>query len=63
MIEAVAHQWLSAGGDKFNLAILILVSVNILAAVLTVISIIYDAWSTKEWDFYPQTRYGSCERQ
>lgn len=57
MIEATAYQWLSDGGHNFDLAILILASVNILAAVLTVASIFYNAWSTKEWDFYPKTRY------
>lgn len=57
MIEATAHDWLSDGGDNFNLAILVLTSVNVSAAILTVVSIFYDAWSTKEWDFYPKTRY------
>lgn len=56
MIEATAQKWLSDGGHNFDLAILILASVNILAAVLTVGSIFYNAWSTKEWDFYPKTR-------
>lgn len=57
MIEITAHDWLSDGGHNFDLAILILASVNIFAAVLTVGSIFYNAWSTKEWDFYPKTRF------
>ena len=57
MIEVTANDWLSKGGHKFDLAILILASVNILAAVLNVGSIFYNAWSTKEWDFYPKTRF------
>ncbi len=57
MIEGITRNWFSQGGDKFNLAILILTSVNILAAVLTVASISYDTWSTKEGDFDLPTRY------
>lgn len=57
MIEATANDWLSDGGDNFNLAILVLTSINITAAILTVVSIFYDAWSTKEWDVCPKTRY------
>lgn len=45
-----------AGGDQFDLAILILASINVAAAVLMIGSIIYEAWSKKEWDFYPKTR-------
>lgn len=57
MVEVTANDWLSNGGHKFDLAILILASVNILAAILTVGSIFYNAWSIKEWDFYPKTRF------
>lgn len=57
MTEAIAHNRLSDGGHSFDLAILILASVNILAAVLTVGSIFYNAWFTREWDFWPKTRY------
>lgn len=56
MIEATANIWLSHGGHDFDLAILILASVNILAAALTIGSIFYNAWSTKEWDFSSKTR-------
>lgn len=57
ILELTAHDWLSDGGHSFDVAILILASVNLLAAVLTVGSIFYNAWSTKEWDFYPKTRF------
>ena len=57
MIEALAHEWISGGGNNFNLAILILASVNLFAAVLTILSIFYNAWTTKESDFHLQTRY------
>ncbi len=57
MIEGITRNWFSQGGDKFNLAILILTSVNIFAAVLTVASIFCDAWSTEEGDFDLPTRY------
>ena len=48
--------WIAAGGDQFDLAILILASINIAAAILMIGSIIYEAWSKKEWDFYPKAR-------
>lgn len=53
MIESTASDWLSEDGEKFNLAILILASVNILAAVVTAFSIINEACSNKEC---PKTR-------
>lgn len=55
-IDQVKDKWISEGGHRFGLAILILTSVNVLAAFLTIVSIFYEAWSTKEWDFYPKTR-------
>lgn len=48
--------WIAERGDHFDLAILILASINVAAAVLMIGSIIYEAWSQKEWDFYPKTR-------
>lgn len=54
ILSLLEGDWI-AEGDRFNLAILILASINVTAAVLTIGSILYDAWSKKEWDFYPKT--------
>lgn len=56
MMNRLEENWTTEGGDRFDLAILILASINVAAAVLMTGSIIYEAWSKKEWDFYPKTR-------
>lgn len=55
-INGTKEDWISEKGHQFSLLILILSSANVIAAILTIASIFYDAWSTKEWDFYPKTR-------
>lgn len=55
-MNRLRDDWIAEGGDRFGLAILILASINVAAAVLMIGSIIYEAWSKKEWDFYPKTR-------
>lgn len=56
MMNRLRGYWIAEGGDRFDLAILILASINVVAAVSMIASIIYEAWSKKEWDFYPKTR-------
>lgn len=56
IMNRLKDDWIAEGGDRFGLAILILASINVAAAVLMIGSIIYEAWSKKEWDFYPKTR-------
>jgi hypothetical protein len=56
MIEPNKRDWLSEGGDKFNSAILILALVNILAALGTAVSIIYEACCNTRRDFCPKIR-------
>lgn len=56
MMNRFKDDWIAEGGDRFDLAILILASINVAAAVLMIASIIYEAWSKREWDFYPKTR-------
>lgn len=56
IMNRLRDDWIAEGGDRFGLAILILASINVAAAVLMIGSIIYEAWSKKEWDFYPKTR-------
>lgn len=56
MMNRLKDEWLAEGGNRFGVTILILASINVAAAVLTIGSMIYQAWSKKEWDFYPKTR-------
>lgn len=55
-IDQIGASWISDGSHGFGLALLILASLNVLAAFSTIASIFYNAWVTKEWDFYPKTR-------
>ncbi|MCJ1465056.1 hypothetical protein MMC07_003672 [Pseudocyphellaria aurata] len=57
-MSRLEHQWTTEGGERFDLAILILASINVTAAVLMIGNITYEAWSKKEWDFYPKTGCG-----
>ena len=49
-------EWVEEGGSQFSSGILVLASLNVLAAALTIGSILWEAHSKGEWDFYPQTR-------
>ena len=51
-ISRIRDDWLAEGGQGFGLPVLILAVVNVFAAVLTIGSICYNAWSRREWDFF-----------
>lgn len=55
MMGQLERDWTAEGGDQFDMAILILASINVTAAVLMIGSITYEAWSKKEWAFYPKS--------
>lgn len=55
-MDAIKQDWLDRGGQRFDLAILIIAAFNIFAAVLMVCGIMYDSWLNREWDFFFKTR-------
>ena len=56
IMDAIKQDWLDRGGQRFDLAILIIAALNIFAAVLMVCGIMYDSWLNREWDFFFKTR-------
>lgn len=56
LMDAIKQDWLDGGGQRFDLAILIIAVLNIAAAVLMVCGIMYDSWLNREWDFFYKTR-------
>lgn len=56
LMDAIKKDWLDRGGQRFDLAILIIAALNISAAVLMVCGIMYDSWLNREWDFFFKTR-------
>lgn len=56
LMDAIKQDWLDRGGQRFDLAILILAALNISAAALMVCGIMYDSWLNREWDFFFKTR-------
>lgn len=56
LMDAIKKDWLDRGGQRFDLAILIIAALNISAAVLMVGGIMYDSWLNREWDFFFKTR-------
>lgn len=55
-MDAINQEWLDRGGQRFDLAILIIAALNISAAALMVCGIMYDSWLNREWDFFFKTR-------
>lgn len=56
LMDRIKQDWLDGGGQRFDLAILIIAVLNIAAAVLMVCGIMYDSWLNREWDFFYKTR-------
>lgn len=56
VINHMKYDWNAKGGHQFNFVILILASINAGAATLMISSILYEAWSNREWDFFLKTR-------
>lgn len=56
LMDDIKRDWLDHGGQRFNLAILVIAALNIAAAVLMVGGIMYDSWLNREWDFFFKTR-------
>lgn len=56
VMDRIMDSWVAKGGHQFDLAILILASLNAVAAGLMIGSILYDARSNREWDFFLKAR-------
>lgn len=56
LMDGIKRDWLDHGGQRFDLAILVIAALNIAAAVLMVGGIMYDSWLNREWDFFFKTR-------
>lgn len=56
MMNGIKDAWLDQGGQAFNQAILIIASLNLAAAAMTIGFIMYGAWLNREWDFFFKKR-------
>lgn len=56
LMDIIKQDWLERGGQRFDLAILIIAALNIAAAILMVCGIMYYSWLNREWDFFFKTR-------
>lgn len=56
LMNGIKQDWFDHGGQRFDLTILIIATLNIAAAVLMVCGIMYNSWLNREWDFFFKTR-------
>ena len=56
VMERIKDNWVANKGHQFDLAILILASLNVVAAGLMISTMIHEARSKREWDFFLKTR-------
>ena len=50
-VDTINGAWVLQGGKEFKTAILVLAAINLVAAVLMIGNILYDAWAIRRWDF------------
>ena len=49
--DTINGAWILQGGRQFRTAVLALAAINMVAAMVMVGNILFDAWSVRKWDF------------